>query len=182
MKRSYGSWLDEWGYRDVPRGLLIEPFVGTPPTLPIDYKLYVFHGRVEAIQVHLDRATEHRWLLFDRAWQQLSARASIDMIHPPETLAQMIEGAEVLGSGFDFVRIDFYDAGTTPRFGEMTFYPGSGLDRFNPLELDRMLGRLWLAQASPLWNDQRPIVRGEKVSNMAAIAGHERGVRKDEAT
>lgn len=181
-ERSYGSWLDEWGYRDVPRGLLIEPFVGTPPTLPIDYKLYVFHGRVEAIQVHLGRATDHRWSLFDRSWQQLSAGASIDTIHPPETLAQMIEGAEVLGSGFDFVRIDFYDVGTAPRFGEMTFYPGSGLDRFNPPELDLMLGRLWLARPGPLCDDRLPIVRSEKTSNMAAIFGHERQIRKDKAT
>lgn len=169
VKRSYGGWLDEWGYRDVTRGLLIEPFVGQPPTLPIDYKLNVFHGRVEAIQVHLGRATDHRWSLFDGSWQQLSAGLSTDTIRPPETLAQMIDGAEVLGSGFDFVRIDFYDVGTTPRFGEMTFYPGSGLHRFDPLELDLMLGQLWLAQPGPLSNARLPVLRGEKPSNTFAM-------------
>ena len=29
-------------------------------------------------------------------------------------------------------------------FGEMTFYPGSGLDKFNPIALDVEFGRLWL--------------------------------------
>jgi hypothetical protein len=29
----------------------------------------------------------------------------------------------------------------------MTFYPGSGLDSFDPPELDEALGRLWLARA-----------------------------------
>lgn len=145
LRRPYGEWLDEWGYRDVPRGLLIEPFVGTAPTLPIDYKLYVFNGRVEAVQVHLDRATDHRWSLFDRSWRKLSSGSEPNDIGPPATLAQMIEGAETLGSSFDFVRIDFYDVGTVPRFGEMTFYPGSGLDRFDPPELDRVLGQFWLA-------------------------------------
>ena len=146
MKQSYGGWLDEWGYRDVPRGLLIEPFVGVAPVLPIDYKLYVFHGRVAAIQVHLDRATNHRWTLFDRGWRRLSdGGIEVDVV-PPLTLSRMIEGAEILADGFDFVRIDFYDVGAVPRFGEMTFYPGSGLDPFDPPLLDALLGRFWLAR------------------------------------
>jgi hypothetical protein len=146
-RRSYGRWLDEWGYRNIRRGLLIEPFVGDGPALPIDYKLYVFHGRVEAIQVHLDRETNHRWTLYDRSWTRLSASPSRTNRGPPTALAKMIEGAETLGADFDFVRIDFYDVGVVPRFGEMTFYPGSGLDRFDPPELDVILGQRW--QASP---------------------------------
>lgn len=59
----------------------------------------------------------------------------------------MIEGAEILADGFDFVRIDFYDVEAVPRFGEMTFYPGSGLDPFDPPLLDAMLGQCWLAGA-----------------------------------
>jgi hypothetical protein len=31
-----------------------------------------------------------------------------------------------------------------PLFGEMTFYPGSGLDRFRPAEYDRLFGSCWL--------------------------------------
>jgi len=145
MQSSYGYWLDEWGYRDVPRGLLIEPFIGGGPALPIDYKLYVFNGRVEAIQVHVGRETDHRWTLYDRSWCRLSANTPNVAQAPPQSLARMIEGAEILGSGFDFVRIDFYDVGVIPRFGEMTFYPGSGLDRFNPPSLDQQFGSHWLA-------------------------------------
>ena len=143
MRSSYGGWLDEWGYRAVPRGLLIEPFVGEGSALPIDYKLYVFHGRVEAIQVHLDREGDHRWSLFDRTWRRLSAAPARGDTRPPASLQRMIEGAERLGIGFDFVRVDFYDVGAVPRFGEMTFYPGSGLDPFDPPTLDRLLGDCW---------------------------------------
>ena len=153
MQSGYGQWLDEWGYRDVPRGLLIEPFIGAGPALPVDYKLHVFHGRAEGIQVHLDREKRHRWLLFDRSWRQISTHRS-DSVTAPASLQLMIEGAEALGSLFDYVRVDFYDAGSTPRFGEMTFYPGSGLDPFDPPELDLRMGRYWLAQlgthSSPL--------------------------------
>ena len=143
MRRPYGTWLDEWGYRDVPRGLLIEPFIGEGPALPVDFKLYVFHGRVEAIQVHVDRETRHRWMLFDRDWRGLSAHSDRLNAPRPASLPRMIEGAEALGRAFDFVRVDFYDVGSVPRFGEMTFYPGSGLDPFNPPRLDKLLGDYW---------------------------------------
>ena len=145
MRAPYGRWLDEWGYRDVPRGLMIEPFVGKAPELPIDYKLYVFHGRVEAIQVHLNRGGKHRWKLYDRGWKRMSAGDDLTAVTPPSSLARMIAGAETLGSTFDFVRIDFYDVDGAPRFGEMTFYPGSGLDPFDPPSLDDRLGQCWLA-------------------------------------
>ena len=149
MRSGYGRWLDEWGYRDVPRGLLIEPFVGRGPTLPVDYKLHVFHGRAEGIQVHLDRETRHRWILFDRSWRQMSTTRGDDGISAPANLQLMIEGAEALGRSFDYVRVDFYDVGVTPRFGEMTFYPGSGLDPFDPPELDLEMGRHWLRRPVP---------------------------------
>ena len=148
MRRSYGRWLDEWGYRDVPRGLLIEPFIGDGPALPIDYKLFVFHGRVEAIQVHLDRETNHRWTVYDRSWRKLSTDVPRIESAPPTALARMIEGAEALSSNFDFVRVDLYDVSGTPRFGEMTFYPGSGLHPLDPPELDREFGRYWLSHTT----------------------------------
>lgn len=144
MRTGYGYWLDEWGYKGVKRGLLVEPFVGDGGTLPIDYKFYVFHGKVEAVQVHLDREHRHRWMLFDPAWNRLSApTADADPV-PPISLRRMIEGAEPLARGFDFVRVDFYEVDGLPRFGEMTFYPGSGLDPFDPPQLDLTLGHYWL--------------------------------------
>ncbi|WP_240320689.1 ATP-grasp fold amidoligase family protein [Sphingomonas crusticola] len=147
MRRPYGRWLDEWGYRDVPRGLLIEPFLCSSLNLPIDYKLFVFHGRVRAIQVHLDRATRHRWVLFDPAWRPFSRRDGDRDIRPPASLTQMIAGAEALGRGFDFVRIDLYEVDGHARFGEASFYPGSGLEPIDPPELDRQFGRHWLGSA-----------------------------------
>lgn len=143
MARPYGRWLDEWLYTQIPRGLLIEPFIGADGKLPIDYKLYVFGGEVACIQVHLERETRHRWMLFDRAWQRLSSPTGDADPVAPASLDRMITAAQALASGFDFVRVDFYEIDGEPRFGEMTFYPGSGLDPFDPPELDLMLGRLW---------------------------------------
>ena len=143
MNRPYGLWLDEWLYSRIPLGLLVEPFVGSNGTLPLDYKLYVFGGTVACIQVHLERETRHRWMLFDRDWRRFSAPTSDADPARPGSLDQMIAAAETLAQGFDFVRVDFYEIAGAPRFGEMTFYPGSGLDPFDPPDIDVQLGALW---------------------------------------
>ena len=142
--KTYGFWLDEWLYRHIPRGVLVEPFVGNPDELPVDYKLYVFDGRVEYIQIHLGRERRHRWIVFDRTWRRVSS-PSADADPPrPASLARMIEAAEELGREFDFVRVDLYEVQEQPLFGEMTFYPGSGLDPFDPISLDQAMGEHWL--------------------------------------
>lgn len=145
MATRYGTWLDEWAYAAIPRGLLIEPFLGTPPALPIDYKIYVFGGRAEYIQVHLDRGRAHRWMLFDRDWRRVSSPTADADPPAPCSLGAMLAAAETLAAGFDFVRVDLYEVAGQPRFGEMTFYPGSGLDPFDPPSLDLAIGAKWLA-------------------------------------
>lgn len=144
MRGPYGQLLDEWLYSHIPLGLLVEPFVGEDGQLPIDYKIFVFGGRATYVQVHLEREKRHRWIVFDRAWNRVSAPT--DDPHPkrPDTLDRMLDAAETLARGFDFVRCDFYEIAGKPLFGEMTFYPGSGLDKFNPVELDVVFGQHWL--------------------------------------
>ena len=145
MKLSYGRLLDEWLYAQIPRGILVEPFIGELDTVPVDYKIYTFGGRATHVQVHLDRENDHRWLLFDRNWNRVSEPTQDPDPAPPQSLANMLGAAEVLGNGFDFVRCDFYEVSGKPLFGEMTFYPGSGLDKFHPIALDSVLGSHWLA-------------------------------------
>lgn len=145
MRRNYGWWLDEWLYAHVPRGLLIEPFIGDPGALPIDYKIFVFGGVATHVQVHLDRATAHRWVVHDRDWRPIASRTPA--VPRPSALPAMLAAAEALANGFDFARVDFYQPGAQPLFGEISFYPGSGLDRFDPPELDAELGDLWLRVA-----------------------------------
>ena len=144
MEADYGYWLDEDVYARIPRGLIVEPFMGPPPILPVDYKFYVFGGRVAYVQVHLGRGGRHRWILLDRIWRRVSAASADPDPVAPASLARMIAAAEVLAGGRDFLRVDLYEIGGRPMFGEMTFYPGSGLDRFDPVSLDVELGAHWL--------------------------------------
>ena len=142
MARDYGWWLDEWAYAPVPRGLLIEPWIGIGLDLPIDYKIYVFGGQATHVQVHLDRGGDHRWIMHDADWRAIAPGAPA--IARPSALAAMLAAAETLAAGFTFARVDFYQPADRPLFGEIAFYPGSGLDPFDPPALDLELGRLWL--------------------------------------
>lgn len=138
----YGKWLDEWLYSKSRPGLIVEPCIGGGSAPPTDYKVYVFNGRAEVVQVHSDRLTDHRWVQYDRDWKRLSAGADAA---PPQTLGPMIAAAEALGAGHDFLRVDFYDLPGQPLFGEFCLYPGSGLDPFDPASLDDALGAKWAA-------------------------------------
>ena len=144
MTKDYGGWLDEWLYSDITRGIMIEPFIGSEGELPVDWKFYVFGGRACFIQVHLGREDDHRWIVMDRDWQRVSASSEDADPARPLNFETMIMAAEKLGRDFDFVRVDLYEVAGQPLFGEMTFYPGSGLDRFDPVSLDATMGHEWL--------------------------------------
>lgn len=146
--QSYGRWLDEWAYRDLPRGLIIEPLLQAKADLPLDYKVYVFGGQATHIQVHLDRAHSHRWILHDRDWTPLAGHR--ENVPPPQSLAHMVQAAERLAQGYDFLRVDFYEIEREPVFGEFCLYPGSGLDPFAQDWIDFELGSLWKAAANSM--------------------------------
>lgn len=157
MDRNYGAWLDEWLYGQISRGLLVEPVIGSGKALPIDYKIFVFGGRAHFVQVHLGRGERsHHWTVFDRQWQRVSTANARPDPRPPVSLHSMLRASERLGEGLPFVRADFYDVGGTARFGELTFYPGSGLERVAPPRLDLLMGLLWSAA---LPSQPKPVAR-----------------------
>jgi hypothetical protein len=146
-KAPFGTNLGEWLYSEIKPALLVEPFIGARSKLPIDYKLWVFSGQVQLIQVITDREHDHKATMFNTDWRRLpfthAFPADPRPIAKPVSLERMIKAAAILAEDFSFVRIDFYEVGNQPKFGEMTFYPGSGIDRFDPLEWDAKVGALW---------------------------------------
>ena len=140
LKEAYGAWLDEWHYGAARRLILVEPYIGGAK-LPLDYKVYVFGGRAEMIQVHTGREDRHRWSQFDRNWKLLSD-GPVDL-PPPYCVAELIKAAEQMGREHEFVRVDFYCEGDALLFGEYCLFPGSGLDPFRSDLLDLGLGKQW---------------------------------------
>lgn len=134
----------EWAYRNIRHAVYAEQLLRDErSTVPTDYKLFVFGGKVRVIQVDRDRFTRHTQVLYDQAWNRIEgtvAAAEGEPIVRPVSLASMVEAAEALSAGVDFVRVDLYEIDGRAYFGELTSSPNKGLSPFRPLSLDRILG------------------------------------------
>ena len=133
--------------------ILIEEFVDDGGKgSPIDYKLFVFDGAEEFIQVDLNRFTAHRRRLYTPSWQQLEVLYGYDDIiadvPAPIHLDEMIDAAEKLGRDLDFIRADFYDTPRRTYFGELTTTPECAMEIFDPIDFDRYLGSKWSCRLS----------------------------------
>jgi hypothetical protein len=139
--------LGEWAYSKARPLLLAEEVIGKPGSPPPDYKFFVFNGDVAAIQVDTGRHSVHRRRLYLPDWTPLeviSAHHELADTEPaPPGLDRMLRAAAKLGTDFDFIRADLYDCVGEVWFGEVTPYPGGGLDRLEPVSFDTDLGSCW---------------------------------------
>lgn len=140
--------LGEWGYSAARPQLLLEERIPTPDgSAPVDYKFFVFNGRVELIQVNRGRFAKHQTTTFlDADWRRLPVRWRIQQTGDeprPLELDKMLDIARVLGADWDFIRIDLYAVDGEVWFGEYTPYPGSGLLRYKPMTFDLEQGLHW---------------------------------------
>jgi TupA-like ATPgrasp len=157
------SWLSqnfyemtcEWAYKNIPRRIIVEEFLdnGADESAE-DFKLFTFNGRVEFIQVDLDRFSNHKKTFFDRDWNRVDLRQECDNfpgpIAKPRSLGALIACAEALAQGIDFVRVDLYIVKDKIYFGELTTTPGNGFFRFDPPAFDEHFGNLWKMEISSL--------------------------------
>ena len=114
-----------------------------------DYKFFCFNGKVKCFKIDFDRYISHRANYYNTDGQLLpfgeelyppDAKRDIKL---PANLRKMIELAEILGRDTKFIRVDFYETNNKVFFGELTFFPASGLGRFTPNSWDEILGS-WL--------------------------------------
>lgn len=115
-----------------------------------DYKIHCFNDTPKVILVCRDRFSELGLTedFFDQDWNHLDIQRethpnSSVKIEKPAELDKMLELAETLSKDIPFLRSDFYTIGGRVYFGELTFYPASGLERFVPESFDKKLGD-WL--------------------------------------
>ena len=147
LHQRYERASEEWAYSKIEPRLLVEPFIEAGPHGLIDYKFHTFGGRVFSIQVDVDRYTRHARNFFDAAWKPMP----FELVYPaakyeiarPAALEEMIHYAEQIGAGFSYVRVDLYEIAGKGIFGEATFYPGAGLEVFNPRKFDTLFGEQW---------------------------------------
>jgi hypothetical protein len=151
LSHSYGQRNGEWAYRDMKRQVLVEPFIGGDQPMASDYQFWTFGGKVGFAFLAWDRVAppgKPKVAMVDRDYLLLPFNASgrpstVDLPPRPDCFEAMIGAAETLAAGFPSVRVDFYVVDGQPRFGEVTFYGGTGLLKFYPPEYDLIVGEMW---------------------------------------
>ena len=142
----HGVQWYEWVYQAIkPTLVIVEKLLkDSDGKIPDDYRFCMFDGKCKLMYITSPRLITFNY--YDENWNV------VDIIRPGHTLApviekpkafdKMIEFAEKLSKGFDFVRVDFYLVDGYIYFGEMTHYPGSGHGKF-PKDIDFKIGEYW---------------------------------------
>ena len=143
--------LREWPYKNVKKKVFAEEFIEISPDvkdLP-DYKWYCFNGEPKFCQLILDRTTRETIDFYDTNWERQDfvglnpeANVSDKVAARPKNLNNQIKISRELSKNIPFVRIDLYDTGNKTFFGEITFYPLSGMGNFRPEQYNEVLGQM----------------------------------------
>lgn len=155
-KKLFKKWLrinqyyrtgQEWAYKDVKPRLIVEKFLKNEnQDSLIDYKFYCFSGTAKFLEVHLDRAQNHKRGFYDLDFKPLPFRyvslekSILTELDKPSNFEEMIKLSEILSDKFPFVRVDFYSIEGKAIFGEMTFYPSDGRKDMIPDEYNLITG------------------------------------------
>lgn len=147
LKRNYYNYNKEWPYKNIKPRIIIEKYMKDEKQNELkDYKFMCFNGKVKCSFVCSDRY-ENGGLkvdFYDLQWKKMPFQRhypnSNKDIPKPKNYELMINLAEKLSKDIPFVRVDFYEIDEKVYFGELTFFPGSGFEKFTPEKYDKILG------------------------------------------
>lgn len=156
-KQKFDKWMAEnfayhYGfelqYRDIKPKIIAEEYIETKTGNLYDYKLHCFNGVPTYIQIIGDRElethtakeafynTNYELQPFTYTYPQYETSRP-----KPVKFEEMLRLARIMSEGFSYARVDLYELDDRElKFGEMTFTPTSGMDRWSSEEADLILG------------------------------------------
>lgn len=159
LKRNFYYYGREWPYKNVHPRIIAEKYMADEFEKELkDYKMMCFNGKVLCSFVCTERYSNDglKVTFFDKDWKVMPFERhypkSKKIIEIPKKYDEMIYLAEKLAKNIPFVRVDFYEIEERIYFGEITFYPGNGMEEFSPEEWDYKLGS---------WLDLSKVQKGE---------------------
>ena len=143
--------LREWPYKNVPKRIIAEEYIEDSRSKElVDYKFFCFNGKVRFFKVDFGRQEgKHQANYYSSDGQLLDFGEVVcppqkdKQIPMPTNLQQMISLAETVADNVSFLRVDLYNISGRIKFGELTFYPASGIGRFTLPLWDENIGG-WL--------------------------------------
>ncbi|MFJ5747618.1 ATP-grasp fold amidoligase family protein [Peribacillus frigoritolerans] len=152
-KNKIDKWVDssfykitrERNYKHIQGRVVVEELIEDQSGDLKDYKFFCFDGQPKFIQVDGDRYENHKRDIYDTDWNKLKVtyqHGNLNKAVPkPEALDKLLEIARQLSSDFKFVRVDLYYTDDKIYFGELTFTPGQGFERFSQKQADIDFGK-----------------------------------------
>jgi hypothetical protein len=152
-RKIMNSWLKlnvyafgrEWNYKDIKPRIIIEKLIDHQPL--IDYKFMCFNGEPKYLQINNDLDGVHYVDFYDIEWNRVNFtyhkfKKSNHVLPMPPQFEEMKALAKEISAPFPYVRVDFYNPPGKIIFGELTFFPGSGLLPLIPVKnnYDELLG------------------------------------------
>ena len=149
LENDYYETCREWPYKNIPPRIIAEKYMKDTDKdyLPV-YKFFCFNGIPKIIQViQNDKQPDESIDYYDRNWNFLDLRQnfpnSSEHLPRPQKLDEMLDIAELLADGKNFIRVDLYVINGYVYFSEFTFFSDAGFERFYPDEWDYTLGK-WI--------------------------------------
>jgi hypothetical protein len=142
-----GAYL-EWCYRDIPRRVIVEEYVGGEIGPAHNLKVHCFHGVPRSFTVtYMDRGFQEvpigRFMDFED--QAAAACAGLSW----QGWVELLEMCSKLTAETDMVRLDWLLTPEGPRFGEFTHFPAGGSadptghETMSPAEVAGYYDRSW---------------------------------------
>lgn len=163
LKFKFNNLLQEWnkvyyvalckGYENIKPRIIIEEFIEEIALTDSDYKIFCFNGKAKLFYIannfamnkshesqkvsYYDIHGERLPIIYDGYGQN-----NIQKLEINERVKEMLKISETIAKDFPFVRVDFFNTKEKLYLAELTFTPGGGFGKYEPLEWDYKIGEL----------------------------------------
>ena len=148
LKRKFYYGNREWPYKNVKPRIIIEKYMEDKEHKSMrDFKFFCFNG-VPTIMYLSEGLEDHstaRMSFYDMDFNLVDCKRKdykqLDYVpKKPLNFEKMKKFAAILSKGIPHLRVDFYEIDGQLYFGELTFFPASGMNPFTPPEWDEIWG------------------------------------------
>jgi hypothetical protein len=147
LKCNYFYQNREWPYKNITPHIIAEQYMEDKSGCDLkDYKFFCFNGEPKCCQVIAGRRSVMSVDFFDNNWNHLPFHEprvypfSTVILSRPQSYELMWKLAQKLSTNHPFLRVDFYNINGRIYFGELTFFPTSGMGGFDPEGWDYTFG------------------------------------------
>jgi len=133
LGQAYGLETGEWAYRFVPPKVFVEEYIDVDSIFPpSDFRFHCVNGKVRWLQNDIVCSGYIKEIITDPNGKPMGIHFSShkryeESFHKPDEWAKMCEIAEILSSGWKYVRVDLFLSKGRIYAGELTFFPYCGL-------------------------------------------------------